>query len=182
MIDKKSSSGQNSKGLYILTGSTKPLTKDASIHSKAGRIYTLKIGTLTICEILNLNENDSISLSSLAQNNTSFERLTNPLSICKFNQLMLQGGWSEVYAHQIDGQTLVNEYLLTLIKRDSENYKFKLNKKYIKQILFSLARLNGSQLNKSAIKKESKVNMDHKTLDNYFEFLYDNEIIFDVTP
>ncbi len=78
------------KGLFILTGSTKPYDSSLIKHSGAGRILTLNMQTLTFAEILDNNESNSISITELR--NGQYKAVENNLSIDEFNKMLLVGG------------------------------------------------------------------------------------------
>ncbi len=175
--------GENGKkGLYILTGSTKPYDRNTTLHSGAGRIFNLKMSTLTFCEILNLDDNQSISLSKLSKDENEFKSIFNPLSHDEVNNLMLRGGWPSIYSRDDSAEILVKSYIELIITRDAELYKYKLNKLHARNILKSLARLNGSQLNKQTVIKDTNIQMRSRNLDDYLELFYDVDLIFNVEP
>ncbi len=171
---------QGQKGLYILTGSTKPYNREVSLHSGAGRIYTLRMDTLTFCEILNLPLEKTISLSKLAQDQKEFKHLTNPLNHDEVNRLLMNGGWPSVYAMDDDPQLLVQEYVDTVVHNDTNLYAHNLNPLNARKILRSLARLDGAQLNKQTIIKDTNKNLTSRGLDNYLQLFSSIDLIFNI--
>ncbi len=185
----------NKRGLYILTGSTKPLDKSVSLHSGAGRIITMRMNTLTFAEILNLNEKSSISLQKLANDPNEFKFIENPCSIEQVNQYLLMGGWPELHANNdTKYKYLVDGYIKSIIINDAKKIGSRIDKTRLNLFLKSIARLSGSQINKSTIirdvfddstknkstkdSKQEQINI--RTVNRCLDLLYDTDVIFDV--
>ncbi len=170
-------------GLYILTGSTKPFDDGIRLHSGAGRIYTMNLATLTFAEILNLNETNSLSLHELANNNASYKFMRTNITPHDINNFMLMGGWPELHASEKgDYKLLLNKYIDTLVGRGIMSYNFNLSKDTLLKILKLIARVNGTQINKSSILREMDNEVSIETIDKYLNLLHDLDIIFDVFP
>ncbi len=181
IIDMKPPGEKN--GLYILTGSTKPFSDGLRLHSGTGRIYTMNLATLTFAEILNLDETNSLSLSELAKDKSSYKFMRTDHTPEKTNQLMLMGGWPELHAGaNSDYKLLLKKYIDTLVGRDIASYSFNLSKDTLLRILKSIARLNGGQINKQVVLRDLEEDVSIDTINKYFNLLYDLEIIFDVPP
>ncbi len=171
------------RGLYILTGSTKPVDKRIHFDSAMGRIYHLKLSTLTFAEILGHQGKELISLSEIVKNPSQFKILPNPLSHDEVNTLMIQGGWPELFEDPTKNAiTFTEQYLSRLIDYDAKLYHFRTNKIILKKILTSLARLNGSQLNRQTILKDICESIDERTILNYLDMLNNLEVTFEVEP
>ncbi len=171
------------RGLYVLTGSTKPADKNIHYDSAMGRIYHLKLATLTFAEILDNQGKELISLSEIANDASKFKTLANPLTHDEVNQLMIQGGWPELFDDlSKDPITFTKQYLSRLVEFDAKLYKFRTNKIVLKRILASLARLNGSQINRQTILKDINQCIDDRTLLDYLDMLNNLEVIFEVEP
>ncbi len=186
----------NKRGLYVLTGSTKPLGTSVSLHSGAGRILTMRMNTLTFAEILDLDENSSISLQKLASDPKEFKFIDNPCSIEQVNEYLLMGGWPELHANNdTKYKYLVDGYINSIITSDAKKIGSRIDKTKFHNFLKSVARLSTTQINKSTIvrdvfedtpTKNSKVDknkqeqMNIKTVNKCLDMLYDIDVIFNV--
>ncbi len=171
------------QGLYILTGSSKPVQFEEVRHSGAGRIGELKLATLTFAEILNLDNDHSVSLKKLI-NNPTYKPIENPYDWKFVNNLLIKGGWPEIYAKNLDSSSiLVTTYIDSLINSDYyKNYSFRNNKKQFEAILTSLARLTGSQINYSTVASDINNELDRETIIKYISMLSDLDVIFNLYP
>ncbi len=171
----------NKIGLYILTGSSKPFDTSLISHSGAGRFVKLNLQTLTFAEILDNNKDDKVSLTDLFQGKPIKECMNN-LTIQDVDELMIKGGWPEVIAEGVkDSTSLIADYIddLTAIK-DNGMFDFRIEKKVCHDVLKSLARLNGSQINVSTVLKDLNNSISRMTLDKYIDTLYGLNVLFDV--
>ncbi len=178
---------ESNTGLFLLTGSSKPINAKEIDHSGFGRAAWIQMQTLTFCEILNLDESHTISLNDLFLGKP-FKNINNQYSVEDVDEMLLKGGWPSIISHQdLDYMFLIKNYVTALTKITTKEeqeygYVFKKNPSDLLQLLKSIARLSASQINKSTIIKDFRGDINIATLDKYLKLLYDNDVIFDVFP
>lgn len=174
-------------GKYILTGSSTPSDKKTIHHSGAGRIFTLKMRTMSLFE-----SNDSKGLISL------HELFLNPdmdisfyanegFSLQDIAYLICRGGWplSINNDHEISLDITKNYFENLFNFENSGNEKFRnKNPKIFKIILKSYARNVSTEASLNTmmedVKKRNERTMDYKTFVGYKEALEDLYIIEDM--
>ncbi len=172
---------QKKHGAYILTGSTRPLNGKYNLHNGAGRFYRVSMGTLSFAEILNYDETKSISLTSLITQPQSFKVMNNPLTHDEINQIMLDGGWPAIYSGVIKNKDEVaNQYIQSVVEGEVAKDNLRWDETVFRKILISLARLNGSQLNRNTIMTDLGITLNDRTLLKYLDILYTTDVIFDL--
>ncbi len=171
----------NKRGLYILTGSTKPINNAEISHSGAGRIYRMKLQTLTFAEIFMLEDNNSISLHDLFVTK-KLKEMNCDINFEKVDELLLKGGWPEVLKdNDINYKNFIKNYIQAVISNDlDDSVKFNIAPVVFKTVLKSLARLTSSQLNVSKIVTDIKNELDIRTVTKYLDMLYGLDFIFEV--
>ncbi len=178
---------ENKTGLFLLTGSSKPINAKDIDHSGFGRAAWIKMQTLTFCEILDLNEDNTISLYDLFLDKP-FKNINNQYSIEAIDEMLLKGGWPSIISHQdLDYVFLIKNYVTALTNITTKEqleygYVFKKNPSDLLQLLKSIARLSASQINKSTIIQDFRGDINIATLDKYIKLLYDTDVIFDIFP
>lgn len=178
-VDRKSIEEKN--GSYILTGSTRPINGNHNLHNGAGRFYRITMDTLSFAEILDYDETKSISLVELVNNPQSFKILPNPLTHDEVNQIMLDGGWPAIYAGLIKNKDQVAcQYVESIVKGEVAKDNLRWDETTFRKILQSLARLNGSQINRNTIIADLGTTLNDRTLLKYLDILYVTDVIFDV--
>ncbi len=182
MVDQKRVNEGN--GLYILTGSSSPINKKQIFHSGIGRISKLELSTFTIAEILDLNKNNSYSLSEL------FNKYPDNLNlhgedVNKLNQIMINGGWPVLYDGDNNGvisNMIANNYISSYMGIDGEKlYNLRISPRTFMLICKSIARRVGTQLNITSIMKDIRESITRPTLQKYIDVLYGTHVIFDIT-
>ena len=163
----------NQTGLFILTASINP-NYELVHHSGAGRMAWLNLATLTFSEIL--PEQTKISLKQLFTKQT-IKHEFNHYNLNWVAKQLIQGGWPYALAKQIPSDVIIESYLTSLIKVNTFNKK---RIQAIKEILVSLARLNGTQLKLSTILNDIKEQVDPRTLTKYLNHLRSFYLLFDL--
>ncbi len=168
-------------GLFVLTGSSSPADRSEVSHSGAGRILRMKLATLTFAEILNYQEECTISIQSLFDNN-ELKVLPCSLTYDDINRMMYCGGWPFIIAENIESPRLIIDgYIESLANLNAHNYyDLRINNELLKKILISLARNIGTQLTKTTILKDlgGEDVISRPTLDKYMQMFYDVDLIF----
>ncbi len=178
-VDHKPSNEKH--GAFILTGSTRPPSGKHNLHNGAGRFYRISMGTLSFAEILDYDETKSISLTSLVTQPQSFKVIPNPLSHDEVNQMMLDGGWPAIYSGEIKNKDEVaGQYVQSVVEGEVAKDNLRWDETIFRKILISLARLNGSQLNRNTIIADLETTLNDRTLLKYLDILYTTDVIFDL--
>ena len=156
------------KGLFILTGSSKPEYKQM-IHNGAGRIATIQMQTLTFSEII--KSDAKISLLNLFEQK-EFIPSYSDLQIDWVAKQLLYGGWPSLKQDDDQHFKFISEYIKTI-----SNWN---NKTIFADFLKSLARLNGTYLKKTTIAKDLKQEISVQTIQNYLDYMYNEYLIFNL--
>ncbi len=178
---------ENNCGLFLLTGSSKPLNAKEIDHTGFGRAAWIKMQTLTFYEILNLEDDNTISLEDLFLDKP-FKNISNKYSVEEVDEMLLKGGWPSIISNaEKDYNFLIDTYVSALTnittKEEQEyGYVFKKNTADLLQLLKSVARLSASQINKTTIINDFRGDINIATLDKYIKLLYDTDVIFDIFP
>ena len=159
---------KNKKGLFILTGSSKPEYKQI-IHNGAGRIATIQMQTLTFSEII--RSDSKISLLNLFEQKEFIPSYSN-LEIDWVAKQLLYGGWPSLKQDNDKNLKFVSEYIKTISNSN--------NKKIFAKFLKSLARLNGTYLKKTTIAKDLEQEISIQTIQKYLDYMYNEYLIFDL--
>ena len=169
---------QGKPGQYILTGSSR--AKEGShFHSGAGRIYRLKMHTLTFSEILSSEQEAKISLRALFANQI-IKPIENHYQIDWIIKQLLDGGWPGVLANKQNSQKIIKSYLDGLSANLINNQNLRLDANVVQLILKSLARLNTTQMKQSTILKDINYVIDGATLSKYLYYFKDLFLIFEI--
>lgn len=175
----------NKFGQFIFTGSSTPADKNDIYHSGAGRIVTIKMGTMSLFE-----SKDSlglISLKELFENKKSFVYSNENCSLIDIAYYICRGGWPLSIVDNRDRALEITEnYCDTLFEfENSKNNKFRNKKKdYFQMILRSYARNISTEAKKTLMisdiekKEERKISID--AFDEYLDALKDLYIIDDI--
>ncbi len=170
-------------GLFVLTGSSSPADRSDVSHSGAGRIFKMKLATLTFAEILNYPQENTISIQSLFQNN-EIKALPCGLTYEDINRMMYCGGWPFIISENVKSPRIVIDgYIEALSNINTHNYyDLKIDSELLKKILISLARNIGTQLTKTTILNDmgGEEAISRPTLDKYLQMLYDVDLIFNL--
>ena len=149
---------KNSKGMFILTGSTS-INKSSYFHSGTGRIARLKMRPMSLYE--SLNSDGKISLKEICYKKAK-NVLTGEVSLDKLLDLILIGGWpANIGLSESEGRLVAKEYINSVLKSDIfkvDNIRRDSHK--LELLLRSLAR------NESTTVTNSKLVMDIKDIDS----------------
>ncbi|MDR1404915.1 MAG: DUF4143 domain-containing protein [Candidatus Methanoplasma sp.] len=169
-------------GLYILTGST-TVDRERIDHSGAGRIDTLKMGTMSLFE-----SGDSIGSVSLKEmfDGTSNVSGMSGATVEKMAFLTIRGGWPQsVDRSENVARRHVRSYCETIIKVEVIGSDGKRRNPYkMRSVLKSLSRNISSPLSKTAIiddvnsKEGTSITMN--TLNDYLDALRDIYVLDDI--
>lgn len=163
---------RNSRGNYILTGSTSLFDeekKDMIKHSGTGRIVKIKMFTMSTYEL-----GKSLDLISLKDmyDGKEINKLVTPYGINELARLIINGGWPEnLYSTSEESDGLFAlEYIKSILEKnisendDDKNFHFDSQK--MMMILKSLARNESSYASESIVLKDcfNYVNNEEETL------------------
>jgi predicted AAA+ superfamily ATPase len=137
-VRRKVDEAGNRKGLYILTGSSRP-SKGSTHHTGSGRISRLRMWPMSLSE--SKHSNASVSLSTLFEG--KFHTSSTEASLESLAKLICRGGWPAALELDDDLAELIpTQYLDTLVS--SEDKKAPENEYEQMKFLRSLARNVGS--------------------------------------
>jgi len=167
---------RNTKGNFILTGSTTLKTENKPYHSGTGRIAKLKMGTMSLYE-----SGDSTGDASLTGmfNNTQKNVIVNEISLEKIASLIIRGGWPENINTPSDKISIIpKNYIRSLLDEDiNENGQIR-NAKKMEMLLKSLARNEtGVFTNQTIIRdieeynSNSELSISKNTVADYLDIL-----------
>ncbi|MCF0238324.1 MAG: ATP-binding protein [Sphaerochaetaceae bacterium] len=154
-------------GQFILTGSTKPLREDY-FHSGAGRIATIKMGTMSLFE--SGDSSGKVSLKSLFDG--SFQPdVSDNISLEKLAYFCVRGGWpGNLISNEHNCSIMPLQYIDKFLNDDALSFRnFKVNKARLELLLKSLARNESTCATVSTLKDDTK--MDEETINRYLEVL-----------
>ncbi len=170
-------------GSFILTGSSSPKNSEDILHSGAGRILKMYIQTLTFAEILH-DISDYVSLRDLFDKKYNDRIIESKFTFDDVNKLLIKGGWPYVIANNFESSdATVNSYIESITNprlEDLKYYGLTIDKRDLKKILTSIARVSAAPINKSTILNDIKNIVSKVTLDKYICLLYDICALFDV--
>lgn len=173
-------------GEYILTGSATPPDNSKIHHSGAGRIFSLKMRTMSLFE-----SEDSLGLISLKElfdnKGLTFFHENKDFSLSRMAFLICRGGWPlSINDDETVALDVTKSYYTGLFNfKDSDNPKYKnKNPNFLKMLLRSYARNISSEAAYQTIladvQKSENRNMDVKTFDSYLEIAKELFIIEDM--
>ena len=142
--DKRGSCGQ-----FILTGSATPNDRNAPMHSGAGRISRINMGTMSLKE-LGISTGD-VSLEGLFEGNEY--SAVGSLSLTDVAELIVRGGWpSNINKTTRQAARLARDYIETVCESDiSEIDGTKRDPAKVKQLIQSLARNESSLVSEKTL-------------------------------
>ncbi len=173
-------------GEYILTGSATPPDNSKIHHSGAGRIFSLKMRTMSLFE-----SEDSLGLISLRElfdnKDLTFFHENKDFSLNRMAFLICRGGWPlSINDDETVALDVTKSYYTGLFNfKDSDNPKYKnKNPNFLKMVLRSYARNISSEAAYQTIladvQKSENRNMDVKTFDSYLEIAEELFIVEDM--
>ncbi len=164
---------QQTKGRFVLTGSSTPVRKGI-LHSGTGRIGTVRMHTMSLFE--SGDSTGAVSLSDLFSN-TFENRLTGDVDLNRLIYLTVRGGWpASIGSESSDASKISTLYLRSIRDEDFKKIDgIERNADKIGMLIRSLAR-NESTLasnNKliSDISEEYETDLSAKTVSDYLEVL-----------
>ena len=175
---------KNSKGMFILTGSTS-INKSSYFHSGTGRIARLKMRPMSLYE--SLNSDGKISLKEICYKKAK-NVLTGEVSLDKLLDLILIGGWpANIGLSESEGRLVAKEYINSVLKSDIfkvDNIKRDSHK--LELLLRSLARNESTTVTNSKLVKDIKdidsedINIDSIT--SYLNLINDLYLVENLPP
>lgn len=175
---------KNSKGMFILTGSTS-INKSSYFHSGTGRIARLKMRPMSLYE--SLNSDGKISLKEICYKKAK-NVLTGEVSLDKLLDLILIGGWpANIGLSEAEGRLVAKEYINSVLKSDIfkvDNIKRDFHK--LELLLRSLARNESTTVTNSKLVKDIKdidsedINIDSIT--SYLNLINDLYLVENLPP
>ena len=175
---------KNSKGMFILTGSTS-INKSSYFHSGTGRIARLKIRPMSLYE--SLNSDGKISLKEICYKKAK-NVITGEVSLDKLLDLILIGGWpANIGLSESEGRLVAKEYINSVLKSDIfkvDNIKRDSHK--LELLLRSLARNESTTVTNSKLVKDIKdidsedINIDSIT--SYLNLINDLYLVENLPP
>lgn len=163
---------RNSRGNYILTGSTSLLDEEKKTmikHSGTGRIVKIKMFTMSTYEL-----GKSLDLISLKDmyDGKEINKLVTPYDINELARLIINGGWPEnLYSTSEESDGLFAlEYIKSILEKDinenDDDKNFHFDSQKMMMILKSLARNESSYASESIVLKDcfNYVNIEEETL------------------
>lgn len=165
VIDEK----REVKGRFILTGSSSPDILTAISESLAGRIATVKLGTLKANEIYQQPLSPFYQLFTDKLQAERLPRGTGPLSLAQMQSAWLRGGYPEPILNSDDNfyDEWMYNYRDTYLNRDIAALFPRLNQYAYQRFLMMLSQLSGTILNKSEVARAIEVS--EKTVTEYLE-------------
>lgn len=172
-------------GRFILTGSSVPPKSDAMFHSGTGRFARLKMRPMSLWE--SGESSGEVSLQALFshQSFTTASAISRPLDETAF--LVCRGGWPQAVGRSGErGLIVAQEYFDGLVESDVARVDETLrNPDRMRRVLRSCARLQGTQANLAAMRKDLVANdvrsLDEETIKSYLQTLKRLFVIEDMT-
>lgn len=175
IIDLKALKGENTNGLFWLTGSQKfKMMKNVS-ESLAGRVAVLDMSSLSMSEINNQNKGLFIpKIDELKKR--SFERK----DIHQIFEIIFKGGMPKLYSSDIDRERYYMDYVNTFLERDIKDLSQvgKLDEFY--QFLVYVAAHTAQQIKYDSISKE--IGVSAPTIKEWVSILERSGIIYILHP
>jgi uncharacterized protein len=166
-IDKK-----NSKGLYILTGSSTPRNNEKPHHSGVGRISRLNMRTMSLFETG--ESSGDVSLKELFDSNNEVASIAK-FDIQKIAYVICRGGWPAAVLEKDPEIALqmARDYVDELIDSDIPEMDDKTrNKTWTRQLLRSYARNISSEASLSTIANDlNGLSLSRSTISDYLDAL-----------
>lgn len=151
-------------GQFILTGSAVPPDSDEIIHTGTGRIAKLRMRPMTLWE--SGESSGGVSFSSLFAGESLTTAPAKPWRLKDIAHLTCRGGWPRAVLQRPEiSIDRAFEYYEAVVGSDiSRVDKVPRDPERVKRLMRSYARLQGTQSNLSAIRKDMKEH-DDRTLD-----------------
>ena len=151
-------------GQFILTGSAVPPDSDEIIHTGTGRIAKLRMRPMTLWE--SGESSGGVSFSSLFAGESLTTAPAKPWRLKDIAHLTCRGGWPRAVLQRPEiSLDRAFEYYEAVVGSDiSRVDKVPRDPERVKRLMRSYARLQGTQSNLSAIRKDMKEH-DDRTLD-----------------
>ncbi|HVV68530.1 MAG TPA: ATP-binding protein [Gammaproteobacteria bacterium] len=162
---------RQTKGRFILTGSSSLELLTGISESLAGRIAILKLGTLKANELYQQPLSDFYKLFSQKLNPDNLPKGKPLLTLAEMQKIWLRGGYPEPilnYNNHYYTEWMAN-YRDTYINRDIAKLFPHLNKSAYQRFLQMLCQLSGTMINKSQIGRSIEVS--EKTISEYLNIV-----------
>lgn len=163
------------RGLFILAGSATP-NDDATRHSGAGRIATLRMRTMSLHETG--HSTGAVSLSALFDGQSP--SAADPgLSVPALIERIVVGGWPALLDASVeDAREWIRDYLTNVIEVDVQSLGTRRDPVNLRRLLMSLARVTGNQAAVKTLADDAGV--DRATVGEYVGALTRLMLIDDV--
>lgn len=159
-------------GLFVLTGSSKPINYENIIHGTSPKIKIIQMHTLSWYEIINPDKSIKLSDLFLDQNFQEIKQFFNLKTVAK--QLEI-GGWPLTNLKPNQSKIILDSYVDAIIKINP-----KIDEKKSLEILKEIARLNGAEIKIGKILSKLSFKISKETLEKFLENLKSEHIIFDL--
>ena len=174
----------NENRQYVLTGSTR-VSETKKRHDGSGRIARLRMWPLTVSEIL-----QSDSLQWKLKLSDLFKLEVVPLGSNQYdqnwlNQVMVKGGWPQIYAKNTDQEAFQISYLDNIfnVEKRNHNLNHKLKTNLVKSVFAALVRHNGKTIVNDTLLKDleaKQIKIATNTLKKYLQYFEDLFLFFDL--
>ncbi|MGI6032276.1 MAG: ATP-binding protein [Coriobacteriales bacterium] len=144
------------RGLYLLTGSSRPLKKeeDRPHHTGAGRIARLRMWPMSLFE--SGDSSGEVSLAGLFDG--KFEPGPEDTDLMRIAHLICRGGWpAALDLDEKDAKLIPSQYLRALIEGVQDDTSR--NPDELRRLLRSLARTLGSAATQSTLAKDTSLTL-----------------------
>lgn len=161
------------KGLFILTGSV-TVDEDSISHSGTGRIYRMRMGTMSLFE--SGDSSGSVSLRSLFDGQSEVDGRSE-LGIQDIASILVRGGWPDSIGADVKSSSMmIKGYCESIIETEVREANLKRrNVHKMRALMRSLSRGISQPLSKSSIMEDMKAgdgqSISPNTLDDYLDAL-----------
>lgn len=162
-------------GLFVLTGSSKPINYEKIVHSTSPKIKIIQMHTLSWNEIINPDK--CVRLTNLFLDEI-FEEIEQLFDLKQAAKQLEIGGWplTNLNSNQSEVvKTILDSYVDAIVK-----INLKTSPKKSVEILKEIARLNGSEIKIEKIMSELSFKINKETVEKFLENLKSEYIIFDL--
>ena len=144
----------NERGQYLLTGSSTPIRKGV-LHSGTGRIYKLKMHTMSLYE--SGDSDGQISLEDICNNKFNETLITGDVDLDNLANFIVRGGWPDnIEVSSNKAGILPKGYLESVVFEDiqklDEDVKYETTK--LQLLLRSLARNESTTVSNVSLSKD----------------------------
>lgn len=175
IIDERARLGENTNGLFWISGSNKIALKNKTQESLAGRVAIIEMSSLSKEEIEGRNEG---VFDPLYQDIS--KRQFKPLPEKELFAMIFNGGYPKILTEDIDREVFYSSYIDTYLERDIKELIQDAN---VSKFLSLLIYLSGHIAEQIDLTDASKIIGAHvKTIGSWMDILEETGIIFRLKP